>query len=235
MWKVFSDQTDLEITYKYVITYSLSHLDCHCPAVITYQNYNAEANHSIEMGLRAETCKETRKETATKIHRQQTDQDLTLLKKELITIAANIPTALGGGNHGHAGITVEQAKYLVMMGGTAFINPIHPGIHPTSLAANVAAGTRAMAGAVHKEQISQFKIFAGVEHAIKEITLKAVEHDYLLEIEDKTLGFLNQTPRQMIDHLRSRGKARDFADTKTLLAERDAEWDVSKVPQIYFN
>jgi hypothetical protein len=27
----------------------------------------------------------------------------------------------------------------------------------------------------------------------------------------------------------------DFADTKTLLAERDREWDASKVPQIYFN
>ncbi len=27
----------------------------------------------------------------------------------------------------------------------------------------------------------------------------------------------------------------DFADTKTLLAERDGEWDASNVPQIYFN
>ena len=27
----------------------------------------------------------------------------------------------------------------------------------------------------------------------------------------------------------------DFADTKTLLAERDGEWDASKIPQIYFN
>ena len=27
----------------------------------------------------------------------------------------------------------------------------------------------------------------------------------------------------------------DFADTKTLLAERDSEWDISENPQIYFN
>ncbi len=27
----------------------------------------------------------------------------------------------------------------------------------------------------------------------------------------------------------------DFADTKTLLAERDTEWDLSKNPQVYFN
>jgi hypothetical protein len=48
------------------------------------------------------------------------DHDVTLLKKELIAIAATIPTTLGGGNHGHAGLIVEPAKYLPMTGGTAF-------------------------------------------------------------------------------------------------------------------
>jgi hypothetical protein len=187
------------------------------------------------MGLRAETRKEIRKELATKIHGQPTDQDLTLLEKELISIAANVPTALGGGNHGHAGIIVEPTKYLVLMGGTAFANPVHPGIYPAGLAANTAAGTRAMAEAVHKEQIAQFKIFAGVEQALKDIILEAVDHDYLLEIKDDTLGFLNQTPRSFINHLCSQGGALDFADTKTLLVERDAEWDISEVPQLYFN
>jgi hypothetical protein len=59
--------------------------------------------------------------------------------------------------------------------------------------------------------------------------------DYLLQIEVKTLGFLNQLPRQRIEHLRNRGGALDFANTKTLLSERDTEWKVSKVPQLYFN
>jgi hypothetical protein len=62
------------------------------------------------MGLRVETCEESRKELATKVHGQPTDQDLTLLEKQLISIAANIPTALGGGNHGHAGIVDDFAK-----------------------------------------------------------------------------------------------------------------------------
>jgi hypothetical protein len=53
-----------------------------------------------------------------------------------------------------------------------------------------------------------------------------VEHDYLLEIEDNTLGFFIQTPRQMIDHLKVRGGALDFVDTKTLLTEKDMEWDI---------
>ncbi len=117
------------------------------------------------------------------------------------------------------------------MDGTIFVNPVHPGIYPAGLTANAAAGTRAMAEAVHKEQIAQFKIFEGVEQALKDIILKAVNHDYLLEIEDDTLGFLNQTPRSIINHLHSRGGALDFADTKILLAERDADGMSVKFPK----
>jgi hypothetical protein len=39
----------------------------------------------------------------------------------------------------------------------------------------------------------------------------------------------------MITHLRNQGGALDFADTKTLLAERDQEWDASEVPTLYFS
>ena len=186
------------------------------------------------MGKRAETRDELRQESVTKIHGQPTDQDITTLERELIAIAASIPTGLGGGNHGHAGLIVEAAKYLAMTQ-VEFTIPPNPGIYPAGLAANAAAGTRARAEAEHKEEVAQYEILKGVEQALKDIILDAVEHDYLLEIEDDTLGFLNQTPRQMIDHLKARGGALDFADTKTLLSKRDTEWDLSKNPQVYFN
>jgi|LakMenEpi03Aug12_release.lakeMendotaPanAssembly.Ray.scaffolds.fasta_scaffold87134_1 hypothetical protein len=186
------------------------------------------------MGKRAETRDELRKESVTKIHGQPKDQDITTLEKELIAIAASIPTTLGGGNHGHAGLIVDATKYLTMTG-VAFAIPPNPGIYPAGLAANAAAGIRARAEAEHKEEVAQYEILKGVEQALKDIILEAVENDYLMEIEDETLGYLNQTPRQMIDHLKARGGSLDFADTKTLLAERDMEWDLSENPQVYFN
>ena len=186
------------------------------------------------MGKRAETRDELRKESVTKIHGQPKDQDITTLEKELIAIAASIPTTLGGGNHGHAGLIVDATKYLTMTG-VAFAIPPNPGIYPAGLATNAAAGTRARAEAEHKEEVAQYEILKGVEQALKDIILEAVENDYLMEIEDETLGYLNQTPRQMIDHLKARGGSLDFADTKTLLAERDMEWDLSENPQVYFN
>jgi hypothetical protein len=103
------------------------------------------------MGLQADTKDEVQKETVTKIHSQPTDQDVTLLEKELITIAAMIPTTLGGGGHGHAGIIIEPAKYFLMTGGTAFIAPANPGNYPEGLAVNVATGTQARDEAMHKE------------------------------------------------------------------------------------
>jgi hypothetical protein len=65
------------------------------------------------MGIRADIRDKVRREAVTKIHGQPTKQDLTILEKELITILANIPRTLGGGNHGHGGIIVEAARYLL--------------------------------------------------------------------------------------------------------------------------
>ena len=185
------------------------------------------------MGVRADIREEVRKETVTKIHGQPTNQDLTTLEKELIAILANIPTTLGGGNHGHAGILMEPTRYL-LTAGVPFNNPANPGNYPLNIAGNAAAGVRARAEAEHKEEVREYETFQGVIQATKDIFLEAVDHEYLLEIEDEILGFLNQTPMDMLNHLRNRGGALDFADTKTLLAERDGEWDASEVPQLYF-
>jgi hypothetical protein len=187
------------------------------------------------MGIRTDTRDELRKETVTKIHGQPTSHDLTNLEKEIISILANIPTTLGGGNHGHVGVIMDPTEYNTMTGGTAFVNPANPGIYPAGLAVNAAAGTRARAEAEHKELINQFETFEGVRLGTKDLILEAVDNEYLSEIEHDTLGYLNVTPRQMIGHLLLRGGALDFADTRDLLAERDGEWNVTENPQLYFN
>jgi hypothetical protein len=187
------------------------------------------------MGIRTDIRDEICKETVTKIHGQPTGHDLANLKKEIILILANIPTTLGGGNHGHVGVIMDPTDYSTMTEGTAFVNPVNPGIYPADLALNAAAGTRARAEAEHKELTNQFETFEGVRLGTKDLILEAVDNEYLIEIEHDTLGFLNQTLRQMLEHLLTRGGTLDFADTKELLAERDGEWNVSENPQVYFN
>jgi hypothetical protein len=43
---------------------------------------------------------------------------------------------------------------------------------------------------------------------------------------------INETPQSIIGHLQNRGGALDFANNKTLLAERDQEWDASEIPTL---
>ncbi len=116
-----------------------------------------------------------------------------ILEIELIAFLANIPTTLGGGNHGHARILMEPARYL-LIAGVPFTNPVNPGHYPLNVAGNAAAGVRARAEAEHKEEVREYETFQGVIQATKNIFLEAVDHEYLLEIEDEILGFLSQTP-----------------------------------------
>jgi hypothetical protein len=89
------------------------------------------------MGIHADTQEEVRKESATKIFEQPTANNIiTQLKKELIAIGAAIPTSLGGGNHGHAGIIIKDTRYQTLTGGTQFIAPANPGIYPVNIAGN---------------------------------------------------------------------------------------------------
>jgi hypothetical protein len=180
------------------------------------------------MGIQAETREEVHKETATKIFGQPTANNLTQLEKELIAIAAAIPTSLGGGNHGHAGTIVDDAKYLTMTGGIQFITPINSGAYPTNIAGNATNSVHSHKEAMHKNLIREYEIYCGVKQALKDIILETVEKDYLLEIEDEVLGYLNQTPKQMITHLRNRVGQMDFTDTKKLISELLANTNTTK-------
>jgi hypothetical protein len=106
-----------------------------------------EANHSINVGIQTEIRDEIRKETVTKIHDQPTSHNIMILEKVIIATLANIPTSLGGGNHGHVGVVMNPMEYNTMTGGINFVNPVNPGIYPTGLAVNATAGIRARAGA----------------------------------------------------------------------------------------
>jgi hypothetical protein len=85
------------------------------------------------MGIRTDIRDEIRKETVTKIHGQPTSHDLTNLEREIISILANIPTTLGGGNHGHVGVIMDPTEYNTMTEGTDFVKPVNLGIYPANL------------------------------------------------------------------------------------------------------
>ena len=171
------------------------------------------------------------KMSVTKIDGQPNDRSLVQLEKELVKIAMSISTALGGGRHGHAGLIIPDAEYVRRTNGEQFIVPAHPGVYPTT---NITSKTKSRREAEHKELIKQYEVCAGVEQALREKILEAVDEAYVLEWEDEIMGFMDVSPRKLLDHLRSRGGQVDHNDTVTLINERDQPWDITIVPAVYF-
>ena len=87
----------------------------------------------------------------TKISGQPTNNGIDLLEEELLAIAASITTLLGGGNNGHAGILMDNAKYLATFGvATVFTAPANPGVYP---AGPLPAGSRKERKVKHEKEI----------------------------------------------------------------------------------
>jgi hypothetical protein len=165
------------------------------------------------------------------VNGQPTSNNLDLLEEELIAIAASIPTVLGGRLNGHAGMLLSDVDYATMAPGTPFVAPLNSGVYPIG----VTAANCLQMEAKHKEQINQFHTFAGVGMELKDLILKAIDKDYLLEIKHEHVAFLIVTAVQMLTHLCNRWGVVDFVDIMALLSECDAPWSVAEVPTIYFN
>lgn len=182
------------------------------------------------------TEQETRKAvaecTVTKVQGQPTNQDIDRLDDELTAIASSFPSDLGGGLHGHAGLVKSDADYALFAPGTPFIVPPNPGLYPQG---PIPAAQRDRRLAEHKGLVAQFHTCVGVSKGLKDLILQAVDEDFLLEIRDEGIAYLNVTPLQMLTHLRARWGSMDFVDITALMAECDAPWNAAEVPTKYFN
>lgn len=80
----------------------------------------------------AEQCLD--KYEITKIDGQPMDEDLNRLIKELTNAAGSVATQNGGGEHGHVGMVIDEAKYITFSnGGSRFLVPTNPGPYPASV------------------------------------------------------------------------------------------------------
>ncbi len=80
--------------------------------------------------VQAEIRKAVGEKSVTAIGGQPLTQDISKLEEEIIGIAATIPTALEGGNNGHAEVIMDPAAYSFLSSGIDFVEPVNPGVHP---------------------------------------------------------------------------------------------------------
>jgi hypothetical protein len=137
-------------------------------------------------------------ETLTPITGKPTNTTLQLLQRHLFTNARSVPSARGGGLHGHLAILLSDANYIARVG-IAFLIPIHPGPPP------VAVGTAAaisIALRAYTEALNDVALYNNLRAALTAQILTAVNPSFLSALEDPDFGFGDVTPFAMLEHLR---------------------------------
>jgi hypothetical protein len=113
-----------------------------------------------------------------------------------------------------------------------FVAPNNPGTYPVGPFPN---GKRKEREAQHEKLIEVNETYLGVGDGLKTLILRAVDEDYILELKNEIIGYLQVTPKQIIAHLRTRWGSADFVDKCALLNELNSPWNVVEVPTANFN
>ncbi len=112
-----------------------------------------------------------------------------LLQRHLFTNARSVPSARGGGNHGHLAMVLTNAKYIARVG-VLFIVPLHPGPPPES------TGTAAVVSATlrnYTAAINNVTLYNNLRAALTSQILSAVTATFLSALEDPDFGFGDAT------------------------------------------
>ena len=119
--------------------------------------------------------------------------------KQIYANASSVPTNLGGGQHGHLGITMTAANYLAVAPLTpAFVIPVLPAA--PAIAGMTAANAR-QAQTDYEEAKDAHQAQTEIEALLKQQILTALNQDYLSPLSHDTVGFLNVSTLDMLTHL----------------------------------
>lgn len=123
----------------------------------------------------------------TRITGRPTYETLNELRSQLKANAASVYSNLGGGQHGHLFLTISPAQFA-MLSDVPFTRPVHPG--PLIIPPGTTAAMTATITAQHSEQIRLFREVTGVDKALMQQLVQAIDTTYLAE-------FRNRVTRQM--------------------------------------
>jgi hypothetical protein len=135
----------------------------------------------------------------TKLHGEPNSESLFKLRNELKANAQAVYSNLSDGAHGHLALVLSDAQYAILTA-QPFVRPVFPG------ALTIPAGTTApMATAVlkeaHQEAIRIFGEVQGVDKALIQQIVQAIEAPYLSSIRDRASNSLRDSVYEILSYL----------------------------------
>ena len=127
-------------------------------------------------------------------------ESLHQMQLELKANAISVHSNLGGGNHGHLGLLMTNQQYTLIVN-TPYVRPVHPGTF-------VLAGgeKRVQVDALqrtHDEIIRVFHEVRGVEQALIQQIVAAVDACYIISIRDRNTGQFTGNVLQILQYLQN--------------------------------
>jgi hypothetical protein len=133
-----------------------------------------------------------------RIHGEPNPENLLRFQKQLKANARTVYSNLGGAQHGHLFLVLSPTAYA-LISNTLFVRPTHPGLLLIP-AGSTEAQIRVLKDA-HQILLTNFKEVTGVEQALKQQIIKAVDDTYLTAIRNRQTNSLTGTVHQIITHL----------------------------------
>ncbi|KAL7483339.1 hypothetical protein ACHAW6_008991, partial [Cyclotella cf. meneghiniana] len=157
----------------------------------------------------------------TKIDGQPTDEDLNQLTEECINAVASISTTNGGGQHGHIGMIIDKAEYILFSHNAArFVEATNPGPYPAIVDQNPVIRERQVAK--HKAEQAEFETYQGVKNFLLKAIIKSIDPEWIAELKSERMGFNHRTPKELLDYLRTHGRDLNHLDLRYLLQSATA-------------
>jgi hypothetical protein len=111
----------------------------------------------------------------------------------------NLYSSLSDGAHGHLALMLSAQQHYLLLTAVPFVRPMHPG------ALNIPQGTTGTKSLVlkeaHHEQLCLFYEVQGVEKALIQQIVRAVDAPYLIALRDFNRNLLTGTIYEILDHL----------------------------------
>jgi hypothetical protein len=131
---------------------------------------------------------------------EPTTEAIRLLRLELYANARNVPTStLGGGQHGHLGLLMPAAEYLLLAGHPYILSAALPDIPDYTMTAD--DNERKKWGKLYDVDCKDYYESHGMNMQLRSLLLEAVPLIYLSDFNDPTHGFSGMSLRTMLTAL----------------------------------
>ena len=122
----------------------------------------------------------------TPINGEPNFENLHGLRLEVKANCSSVPSTLGGGAHGYAGMLLSDPIYATLAPGTPFVIPLHPGV--LVVAQGATQYEIALATTTHDEALRIFSEYNLVMRACIQQVLAAISPKYLTRLRNRVTG-----------------------------------------------